>query len=128
MAFIPAPSKRFLIQKSRDLPRLFTCISKSGSLYPATITRGKAAIADRVVARGFQISPHGHAYSLIPLSTHAAAGVTAETAATSIGSKSCFINLGGQIVLMHPLRRSTDNIIAVLQHEGMGIRVAEIIE
>ena len=100
----------------------------NGSAYPAAIPHGQAAVADGVIAGSFSITPKWDTDSLEPFGTHAVTGVATEAATACIGRENSTVDFGNQIVLMHPLSGGADDVVAVLQHERMGVGMPEVVE
>lgn len=97
-------------------------------LHPGAVAAGEVAPADGLVLGGLHVAPEGYADGLAPDAGHAAAGVAAVAPAVRIRGEGAALQLGGEVFLMHPSLGGADDVAAVVEHEGKGVRVAEVVE
>ena len=81
---------------------------------------------DRVISRALG-SLKSYAYFAFPDLTHAFSGVAAPALAVSVFGKDRTLDLG-EIIFVKPDRGGTDDVVAVIEHEAVLVRVAEEIE
>ena len=116
---------------SRSL-RAFFCLAvlrePRGSMHPLAATLGEFTIADGVVAGGLCVAPEGETERFLPRGAHAVAGVAAVADAVGIRGESLLAEELADVLFVNPLGRGGDDVVAVVQHHGVGRGVAEVVE